>query len=180
MQWKLTEKDRPEFGVEVIGFSPLWEDEDFNPKGVRIGFFNDMGTFTQARWNDSQDCYISDFDGELPYAWIHIPDVEFESQSFDHFNDQRQAMFSASKQNRLSVNNLDEFIQVMVSKSPVTIWNDAYSSVNPLYTVTSRIMDYEGGIWMYSDRNKNKTPKLIPFSDFYNELLANGIDKIRF
>ena len=33
--------DIPE-GEEVIGYNPAWIDEDFNPNGTRVGFFNEV------------------------------------------------------------------------------------------------------------------------------------------
>jgi hypothetical protein len=73
MKWTLTTTKKASLGVEVLGFSPEWEDADFNPKGVRVGFFNENGTFTQAAWNDYQDRYVSDYDGDLPYSWAEVP-----------------------------------------------------------------------------------------------------------
>lgn len=36
-----------------------WVDEDFNPKGIRIGFWNGGDDFKSAHWWDYQDCYIT-------------------------------------------------------------------------------------------------------------------------
>lgn len=59
MKWiKVNEEDeKPLF--EVVAFHPDWIDLDFNPNGIRIGFFTDA-VFISARWNDSQDSYIAD------------------------------------------------------------------------------------------------------------------------
>lgn len=37
----------------------MWIDEDFNPKGIRIGFWNGGDDFKSAHWWDYQDCYIT-------------------------------------------------------------------------------------------------------------------------
>lgn len=52
-------KQKPEEGVEVLCFNENWIDEDFNPKGIRIGFLNGDGNFTTAHWWDYQDCYMT-------------------------------------------------------------------------------------------------------------------------
>lgn len=36
-----------------------WVDEDFNPRGIRIGFWNGGDDFKSAHWWDYQDCYIT-------------------------------------------------------------------------------------------------------------------------
>jgi len=50
---------KPESGIEVIGFNPNWIDEDFNPRGYRIGFVDGDGNFTSAHWWDYQDTYMT-------------------------------------------------------------------------------------------------------------------------
>jgi hypothetical protein len=42
---------------EVLGYSPKWVDEDYNPEGVRICFINDEGVWSSARWDNEQDRY---------------------------------------------------------------------------------------------------------------------------
>lgn len=54
IKWK---DEKPEQGVEVIAFHRKWIDEDFNPKGTRVGFLNGNDEFTSAYWWDEQDCY---------------------------------------------------------------------------------------------------------------------------
>ena len=75
MEWLKTENGDYVTGVEVIGYHDDWVDPDFNPKGTRIGFFTDEGEFCNARWNDSQDTYITDYSEVLPthYAIITYP-----------------------------------------------------------------------------------------------------------
>lgn len=45
---------------ECYGYDTLvWVDEDFNPRGIRIGFWNGGDDFKSAHWWDYQDCYIT-------------------------------------------------------------------------------------------------------------------------
>ena len=46
-------------GEEVLAYHPSWIDEDFNPRGIRIGFWNGGDDFKSAHWWDYQDCYIT-------------------------------------------------------------------------------------------------------------------------
>lgn len=49
----------PEHGIEVLGYSDQWVDEDYNKKGVRICFHND-GNWISTYWNNIHDCYETD------------------------------------------------------------------------------------------------------------------------
>lgn len=68
MKWiKLTEDNKPEEGQELLLFNEKWIDEDFNPKGIRIGFYSDAGGWITAYYCNIHDCYhtrISDEDDE--------------------------------------------------------------------------------------------------------------------
>lgn len=55
--WNLLKDLKPLHGMEVICFNPNWIDEDFNLKGIRIGFLNGDDEFTTAYWWDYQDTY---------------------------------------------------------------------------------------------------------------------------
>ena len=69
--WILTKENPLEYGIEVIGFHPDWIDEDFNPKGTRIGFL--LGDeFISAEWNNDQDCYDTD-EKLTPTHYMLIP-----------------------------------------------------------------------------------------------------------
>ena len=70
MDWRQIENP-PELGVEVVGFSPTWICEDFNPKGTRVCFRTEDG-WTSARWVDHQDCYTEDTETK-PTHWLEIP-----------------------------------------------------------------------------------------------------------
>lgn len=53
---KITKRNPlPKF-EEVLAFNKEWIDEDFNPKGVRIGFLGEDG-FISTVWNSEHDVY---------------------------------------------------------------------------------------------------------------------------
>lgn len=56
--WTKVEDILPDEGIEVLCFNEAWIDEDFNPKGVRIGFLNGDGWIT-AHWWNYQDTYMT-------------------------------------------------------------------------------------------------------------------------
>lgn len=59
MNWKKFKEEKPSEGEEVLAYHPSWIDEDFNPRGIRIGFWNGGADFKSAHWWDYQDCYIT-------------------------------------------------------------------------------------------------------------------------
>lgn len=77
-EWIEYGKPFPPLGIEVMAFKPEWIDEDFNPRGIRIGFQNEMeseeGTFVSAEWLDYHDSYMTR-DGEIdkPTLWMPLP-----------------------------------------------------------------------------------------------------------
>ena len=88
LPWINYKEEKPQFGIEIIGYHHKWVDEDFNPNGTRIGFLSDDG-FTSAFWWDYQDhyeiirkldCdnskafYQSHIDNAEPEFWIPIPE----------------------------------------------------------------------------------------------------------
>lgn len=88
IRWK---DKKPEEGVEVIGYNKAWIDEDFNPKGARVGFLCD-DRFISAYWWDYQDCYITidkdrcfddpefyanHINNTEPECWLPIPKVQY-------------------------------------------------------------------------------------------------------
>lgn len=56
--WKNYSEELPPMGEEVLAFNKKWINEDYNPKGIRIGFQTDEG-FTSAYWWNYQDYYIT-------------------------------------------------------------------------------------------------------------------------
>ena len=88
---KYTENFLPPVGEEVIAYNHKWINEDFNPRGFRVGFRNDENDFISAYWWDYQDDYIAiaewkckdnpGFSKELaenifPEYWMKIPDFK--------------------------------------------------------------------------------------------------------
>jgi hypothetical protein len=71
--WIETAKMVPPYGAPVVGFSPEWVHEDFNPQGFRECFLNGgpMDTFwCCAWWNDGGDCYETS--NAAPTHWMRI------------------------------------------------------------------------------------------------------------
>lgn len=56
--YKYSEK-LPPIGEEVIAYNHKWINEDFNPRGIRVGFRTSDDDFTSAYWWDYQDDYIA-------------------------------------------------------------------------------------------------------------------------
>lgn len=56
IEWINFEEEKPITGEEVLAFNKKWIDEDFNPRGIRVGFLRFDG-FISAFWYDEQDCY---------------------------------------------------------------------------------------------------------------------------
>lgn len=91
MKWnKYFDGNLPEVGKEVLAYNHKWIDEDYNPRGFRIGFIDGEGSFRSAYWWDEQDTYISiskeicesdpDFYSEHigntePEYWIELPNL---------------------------------------------------------------------------------------------------------
>ena len=76
--WILTKENSIVLNTEVIGYHKEWLDEDLNPNGTRIGFFQegiDEPFFISASWDNNQDCYDSD-EGLLPTHYMHIPSTD--------------------------------------------------------------------------------------------------------
>jgi len=91
--WINYKEQKPPYGEEVLAYHHLWIDEDFNPKGTRIGFRSEPvidkeDDFTSAYWWDYQDCYMTISRAEVkdnpsfdqhhleciePEYWMEIP-----------------------------------------------------------------------------------------------------------
>ena len=92
----------PDEGIEMIAFHPDWIDEDFNPKGIRIGFFDGDGSFVSAKWIDHQDSYIED-NTVMPTHYMELPENPTVG-SVTHFGRDRQETFT-EKFNRVKNQN---------------------------------------------------------------------------
>ena len=56
MEWtKIDNENKPE--GEVLLFSEKWIHEDWNPKGIRIGFHDDVSGWVSAYWCNYHDDY---------------------------------------------------------------------------------------------------------------------------
>lgn len=66
-------------GEELLLFNEKWKDEDYNPKGVRLGFLEGSGNWLSARWDNYHDCYItadsSLTDEDEPTHYRRIPTI---------------------------------------------------------------------------------------------------------
>lgn len=60
----VTEK-LPEKGYEVLLYNKKWIDEDFNPKGVRVGFLTDLLGWISAYWCNYHEEYHTRTSDEL-------------------------------------------------------------------------------------------------------------------
>ena len=67
-KWIDYKEQKPPYGEEVLAYHHKWVDEDFNPKGIRVGFLQDCHTgseendrydFVSAFWWDYQDTYMT-------------------------------------------------------------------------------------------------------------------------
>lgn len=70
--WNVTEYRPVEHGIEVLGYSPHWEDPDYNPEGIRICFQND-GIWCSTCWNNYQDYYHTYYPSIIPTHWKPLP-----------------------------------------------------------------------------------------------------------
>ena len=94
MNWfDVNKTDVPE-GIELLLYNEVWINEDFNSKGIRIGFLDGDGTWITAYWCNYHDEYHtrrSDTDDEqfklskgidqIPTYWTHISEIQFPKTS---------------------------------------------------------------------------------------------------
>jgi len=84
--WISLDKQQPEEGFEVLLFNAKWKNEDWNPKGIRIGYKDGIGGWISAYWCNYHDDYhtrnseeddktFTDFKAEnqIPTHWMEIP-----------------------------------------------------------------------------------------------------------
>ncbi len=80
----ITEK-LPNEGVEVLLFNEKWKNEDYNTKGIRVGFLDGIGGFISAYWCNYHDEYhtrnseeddktFTDFEAknQIPTHWMDL------------------------------------------------------------------------------------------------------------
>jgi hypothetical protein len=46
-------------GIPFLGYAQSWENFDFNPEGIRECYYNDDNGIISARWNASEDIWVS-------------------------------------------------------------------------------------------------------------------------
>lgn len=73
MEWIAIKDKEPEWNIEVLGYSPEWIDEDFNPDGIRVFFINGDGVHISAGWCSCDDVYTTE-DTELATHWMKKPE----------------------------------------------------------------------------------------------------------
>ena len=64
---------KPPIGVEVMAHSKNWIHEDYNKKGIRVGFLNEdeNGEFISAKWDNSGDTY-ENCEEDKPDVWWYF------------------------------------------------------------------------------------------------------------
>jgi hypothetical protein len=64
---------KPPVGVEVMAHSKSWIHEDYNKKGIRVGFLNEdeNGEFISAKWDNSGDTY-ENCEEDKPDVWWYF------------------------------------------------------------------------------------------------------------
>ncbi|MFC0186016.1 hypothetical protein ACFFJX_27705 [Pseudarcicella hirudinis] len=76
--WKKFNVKEVEECVDIIAYSPSFIDEEYNPRGIRIGYLQ-LGVFHSARFKESyRDSLIDFFEDEpntdaLPEEYMEIP-----------------------------------------------------------------------------------------------------------
>ena len=55
--WKSIKMGTPEPGIEVLLFNENWKHPDWNPRGIRIGFLDDVSGWVSAYWCNTHDEY---------------------------------------------------------------------------------------------------------------------------
>jgi hypothetical protein len=56
-------------GEEMLGYNPDWEDEDFNPGGFRVCFYDSFRGWVSTRYDGDQDSYVTE-EGDDP-MWVY-------------------------------------------------------------------------------------------------------------
>ena len=64
-------KSLPPENTVVLGYSPEWVDEDFEPEGVRECFVQNDNEWNSAKWNNDQDTWENE--ESKPTHWMQRP-----------------------------------------------------------------------------------------------------------
>ena len=86
---ELSNENESESGFEYLLYNEKWINEDYNPKGIRIGFLDDVSGWVTAKWCNYHDCYhtrtsieddvmFEDFkcENQIPTHFMEIPDTQ--------------------------------------------------------------------------------------------------------
>lgn len=85
MNWKKFKEEKPTEGKEVLAYHPSWIDEDFNPRGIRIGFWNGGDDFKSAHWWDHQD-FMEFLRNVAADIWVEYTEPEQRGRLFNLIN----------------------------------------------------------------------------------------------
>lgn len=78
-------------GIEVLAYHKNWVCEDFNPTGVRVGYFQENGddtyNFFSAEWDATQDTWYDKVDYMPAFICMkENPEIEFRKLHNAHKN----------------------------------------------------------------------------------------------
>lgn len=104
---------------------------------------------------------------------------------------QREAHYEASIKNRfvtykeviktVSVNpTLEQFIEILLDKSPTAIYHDMWSGDKPLYVIHKLIYRSHGGANVHSNAWADKTPVFKTWRELYDEFRFQGMENFKF
>jgi hypothetical protein len=105
--------------------------------------------------------------------------------------DIRKTFYEASLKNRFVVYRevkhtvadtvpLEQFIEILLDKSPTAIYHQLWSADKPLYVIPKRIYRSHGGVIVYSNKWADKTPVFKTWKEFYDELRIQGMEHFKF
>lgn len=92
MNWKKFKEEKPSEGEEVLAYHPSWIDEDFNPRGIRIGFWNGGDDFKSAHWWDYQD-FMEFLRNVAADIWVEYTEPKQRSKLFNLMNKKNENSF---------------------------------------------------------------------------------------
>lgn len=106
-------------------------------------------------------------------------------------NDIRQTYYEASIKNRfvtykevvnvVPVNpTLEEFIEILLNKSPTAIYHELWSKEKPLYEITKLTYRSHGGVEIFSSGWADKNPVFKTWKDLYDEFRLQGFEHFKF
>lgn len=85
MKWIDLKEQQPEAGREVLLYNEKWINEDYNPNGIRIGWFGDVSGWVSAYWcnyheeyhtrdsvDDDKQFTDSEAENQVPTHWMEI------------------------------------------------------------------------------------------------------------